>query len=641
MAHYKGIYKMCGIAGFCDFLKRSEKKILVNMTDILHHRGPDDSGYTFYENEFANIGLGHRRLSILDLSSHGHQPMSYKNLEIIFNGEIYNFVQIEKELEKDGYIFNSYSDTEVILKAYHHWGIKSVDKFIGMFTIVIYDKETQKLILIRDRAGVKPLYYYYEDGLFLFASELKSFHEHPRFEKEVNMDALALFFQYSYILEPYTIFQYTYKLPAGHYAEINLSTKQFVIYKYWDVIEVYNKPKLDISFEEAKKKTEKLLQSAFEYRMISDVPVGVFLSSGYDSSAVAAILQKDRTEKLKTFSLGFYEEKYNEAHHAKKVAEYLGTEHTEYYCTQKDAQELFPMMCTIWDEPFADPSIIPTTLISQLARKSVTVSLSADGGDEIFGGYDKYTQSLKYQQLFAKVPFYNTIGSIMEGISSEYLIYLKKTNNFSNKYQKLKTLLQAKNEIEMMNGITCYFSPSEINKLLGKTVKLKTSCSDKIFLNAYNDSINTMLAIDYKTYLLDDILVKVDRATMSVGLEGREPFLDHRIIEFVSALPSYYKIRNGEKKYILKSIVHDYIPKEIMDRPKMGFGFPLNEWLKDKLRNYIFEYLDSVKIAKVGVFNIEEVEKLKQEWLKNNNSINTNKIWLILTFAMWYDRWMK
>lgn len=631
---------MCGIAGFCDFTRKTNKKVLKKMTDVLYHRGPDDSGYSFYENEYANIGLGHRRLSILDLSSNGHQPMKFEHLEIVYNGEVYNFKEIAKELENYGYIFESHSDTEVILKAYHKWGIKAIDKFIGMFAIAIYNKLDQKLILIRDRAGVKPLNYYWKNGMFMFSSELKSFHEHPKFEKEINSDALALFFQYSYILEPHTIFKHAHKLPAGHYAELNIQNRELKIHKYWDVCESYNKPKLDISFEEAKAETEKLLKSACEYRMVSDVPVGMFLSGGYDSSAVTAILQKDRTEKLKTFSIGFYEEKYNEAHYAKKIAKHLGTDHTEYYCTQKDAQELLPLMCEIWDEPFGDSSNIPTTLVSRLARKDVKVSLSADGGDEIFGGYDKYTQTLKYLKVFSKIPFPKTFASIMETVNPKYLLGLNKTYNFVNRYEKLKNLLKANDEIEMMCGVTYYFNPSEVDRLLGKRDSIKTSFDDKIFLNSYNDTIDKIMAIDYKTYLLDDILTKVDRATMSVSLEGREPFLDHRIIEFVSRLPSKYKINDENKKYLLKSIVHDYISKELMDRPKMGFSIPLNEWFGDELKKYVLEYLDNNKIAKTGLLNVFEVEKLKKQWLKNSN-FGANKIWLILTFMMWHERWMQ
>lgn len=297
-------------------------------------------------------------------------------------------------------------------------------------------------------AGVKPLYYYHKDNLFLFASELKSFHQHPNFQEELSHNGVKLYFQYGYILEPHTIFEYTYKLNAGHYAELNMQHGTFNIHKYWDVIDAYNAPKLDISFEEAKFETTKLLKSACEYRMISDVPVGMFLSGGYDSSAVTAILQRDRTEKLKTFSIGFYEKRYNEAHHAKKVAEYLGTDHTEYYCTGKDAQELLPLMCEIWDEPFGDSSNISTTLVSRLARKNVTVSLSADGGDEIFGGYGKYTQMLRFKNYLNKIPFKKSFGSLFGAIKPKHIPLLKNNRNFEARYHKAVNLLNAKNELE-------------------------------------------------------------------------------------------------------------------------------------------------------------------------------------------------
>ena len=628
---------MCGISGFCDFKKKSSENILKNMTDALIHRGPDSSGYSFFEYETYQVGLGHRRLSILDLSTQGHQPMKYKNLEIVYNGEIYNFKEIRKELEDSNYIFGSNTDTEVILKAYDKWGLKMIDRFIGMFAIVIYDKTTSTLLCIRDRAGVKPLYYYFKDGLFLFASELKSFYKHKEFQKQISKEGLSLFFQYGYILEPYSIFEDTYKLKAGHYLKLDLKTSVININKYWDVIDFYNKPKLDISFEEAKQETEQLLKSACEYRMVSDVPVGIFLSGGYDSSAVAAILQKDRIKKLKTFSIGFYEKKYNEAHYAKDISKHLGTEHTEYYCTQKDAQDLLPLIGDIWDEPFGDKSNILTLLVSKLARKEVTVSLSADGGDEVFGGYGKYTEILKYNKLFSKRPISNNIANLLDFIDVRSFFGQNKSYKFLNKYERFKLTLKAENEIDVLkNSIYC-FLPSEVKKLLNNFEKNIETCFDDIrFLNQNNDSLDKIMAIDYKTYQLDDILVKVDRATMSVGLEGREPLLDHRIIEFVSTLPSKYKIKNGEKKYILKEIVHNYIPKELMDRPKMGFGFPLKEWFGDELKKYILEYLDSEKITKIGLLNVQEVEVLKKDWLVNNR--NLNKLWLILNFVMWYER---
>ncbi len=349
---------MCGIAGFCDFSKKSSNDILKSMTDVLHHRGPDDSGYFWDESEYSQIALGHRRLSILDLSAHGHQPMSFEHLDIVFNGEVYNFKEIKKELLELGYDFYSDSDTEVILKSYHQWGIKAVDRFNGMFAITIYDKKTNQLIFIRDRAGVKPFYYYKKDSLILFSSELKSFHKHPNFQKEINKSSLSLYLQFGYIPEPHSIFKNCYKLRAGHYVEIDLKSQNFKEIKYWDVVDFYNKPKLDISQNEAIERTEELLKSSFEYRMVSDVPVGVFLSGGYDSSVVTAILQSGRSEKLNTFTIGFKEKGFDEAPYAKEVAKYLGTNHTEYYCTQKDALEIIPKLCELYDEPFGDSSAI-------------------------------------------------------------------------------------------------------------------------------------------------------------------------------------------------------------------------------------------------------------------------------------------
>jgi len=307
---------MCGIAGFVDFNKKSNLEILKNMTDVLHHRGPDDSGYKFDTLENAEIGLGHRRLSILDLTSHGHQPMGFEDIDIVYNGEVYNFAEIKVELAALGYSFESHSDTEVILKAYHKWGLEAVHKFNGMFAIALHDKRVSKLYLIRDRSGVKPLYYYYDDNQLFFASELKSMHAHPSFKKEIDINSVALFLQLQYIPEPHSIFKSTYKLRAGHVLEIDLKSKKIEEKKYWDVIDFYNKPKLDISEDEAIKETETLLRSAFDYRMVSDVPVGIFLSGGYDSSVVTSIIQSQRSEKLKTFTIGFRENGFDEAPYA-------------------------------------------------------------------------------------------------------------------------------------------------------------------------------------------------------------------------------------------------------------------------------------------------------------------------------------
>ena len=631
---------MCGIAGLVDFRRQSSKENLQKMTDVLFHRGPDDGGYFFECFEQSQVGLGHRRLSILDLSNHGHQPMAFCHLTLVYNGEVYNFKEIRSELEKQGYSFESQSDTEVILKAYHKWGKDAIRRFNGMFAIAIFDSQKRTLTLIRDRAGVKPLYWYQKDGLFMFASELKSFHEHPAFVNELNQDGLALFLQYGYIPQPHTIFNHTHKLKAGHSLELDINNSTLKIGKYWDVIDCYNQPKLDISEQEAMDETERLLRSACEYRMVSDVPVGIFLSGGYDSSAVTALLQSERTGKLKTFSIGFHEEKFNEAHHAKKVAKHLGTDHTEYYCTQKDALEILPKLPEIWDEPFADNSVIPTTLVSKLAREQVTVSLSADGGDEVFGGYDKYVQAAHYHHLFTKVPARSLIAKTLSMIPPEKTSLDLLISNFSGKYHRALSIMSADSQSQAMQNLQKFFSDSELPGLMRvKTGKIQTGFDDVAHLNSQLSDLDKMMAIDFKTYQLDDILTKVDRATMSVSLEGREPLLDYRLIEYVARLDPSFKINNGNKKYLLKQITHKYLPKEMMDRPKMGFSVPIIEWFSDELKHYLDHYFEPGLLEKQGLFNVKLLTKMKTKYLAGQKH-HIGKLWTILVFQMWYERWM-
>jgi len=631
---------MCGIVGFIDFANKSNLNILKNMTNVIHYRGVDDSGYSFYNTKDCQIGLGHRRLSILDLSNHGHQPMIFKSLEVIYNGEVYNFKEIKQELIKLGYKFESDSDTEVILKAYHKWGIKAVDKFNGMFAISIYDKENNKIILIRDRSGIKPLYYYEKNNIILFGSELKSFHQNEYFIKSINTDALSLYLQYGYILEPHTIFENTYKLKSGHYLEIDLKTKEINEYKYWDVIDFYNKPKINISESEAILKVDELLNSSFKYRMVSDVPVGVFLSGGYDSSIVAAILQNQSKEKLNTFTIGFHEKGFDEAPYAKQVAKHLGTNHTEYYCTAKDAVDIIPQIANIYDEPFGDSSSIPTILVSQLAKKDVKVSLSADGGDEIFAGYSKYITALNYHNKFSNIN--NNIKDLisfgMNKVNPKYIPIFNKSYNYKTRYEKVKNIINAKDSIESMKITSQYFTKYEVNNIINNSYKdLKTNFDLDLF--NINDDINKMLAIDYKTYMVDNILTKVDRATMSVGLEGREPLLDYRLIEFVSQLPSDLKYKNGDTKWLLKQITHKYLPKTMMNRPKKGFSVPIEEWFRDELKEYFLFYLDKSRLDKEGLFNSDVIIRLRDSYLSGNKE-NIQKLWFLLMFEMWYEKWM-
>jgi len=631
---------MCGIAGFVDFKKNTDVEVLKHMTDALTHRGPDDAGYEVYQTQEASIGFGQRRLSILDLSPLGHQPMHFGDLIVNFNGEIYNFKEIRKELEEKGYSFVSWSDTEVIVKGYHCWGLDVVKKFIGMFAISLYDKQKGEVIFIRDRAGVKPFYYYWDNETFLFGSELKALYRHQAFRKKIDLNSLALFLQFSYIPAPHTIFYDTFKLLPGHVLNINLKTRKQELKKYWDVFDYYNKPKISLSDNEAIVETEKLLQNAYEYRMVADVPVGVFLSGGYDSSSVAALLQSGRTEKLKTFTIGFHENDFNEAPEAKKIAQYLGTDHTEWYVTSNEAAGVLDKLPEIYDEPFADNSTVPTVLVSKLARSKVKVALSADGGDEIFGGYNKFNQAEKFTTSVPG-PIQSILSGAMSLINPSHLPYLNKKYNFTTRYEKMRLIWKEKDPIASVKYISQYITENEVESFLGKSFeKYPTFFDDGNQLVHHDGIINRLLAVDYKTFLVDNNLVKVDRATMSVGLEGREPMLDHRVIEFLSQLPSSYKIRNGVNKWLLKEIVHRHIPKELMERPKRPFIAPLMVWFRKDLQEQLKYYLSEKSLSATGVFDPSPIIKLRDDYLAGKK-VNYQKLWQVLIFQLWYNQWVE
>jgi len=632
---------MCGIVGFCDFNKKSTIDNLRAMRDVIHHRGSDAKGDLYHTLDTNILGLAHQRLSILDLSNEGIQPMSFEHLDIVYNGEVYNFKEIRVELEALNYSFHSNSDTEVILKAYHCWGLLALEKFNGMFALAIFDKQKDELTLIRDRAGIKPLYWYWRDGLFLFASELKSFHKHPSFEKEINRDVLALYLQHGYIPQPYSIFDSTQQLKAGHSLHLDLKTENIETKQYWSVSEWYEKPKFILTDEEVINQTETILKKAFNYRMVSDVPVGVFLSGGYDSSLVTALLQSDRDKKINTFTIGFQENGYDEAPHARAVAKHLGTEHTEYYCSHEDALEIIPKLADIYDEPFGDASVIPTVLVSQLARDKVTVSLSADGGDEIFAGYDEYPDTLKMQKTFNRVPSFvkKSVSSMMSTISPKKVPFYHYLYNFETRYEKIQNLLKTENCAQMLKYRSEQFTTTQLKKLLTFAPNPLTTAFDSD-TSKIDDCISQMLMVDYQTYMSANILTKVDRATMSVGLEGREPFLDKSIIEFASQLPSHFKYRDGEQKWVLKQITHKYLPKKIMQRPKMGFSPPITEWFRDELKSYFLNYLGHERLTREGYFNADEVVRMRDEYLAGKN-ISVKKLWFILMFQMWHEKWME
>ena len=635
---------MCGISGFVDFNAKNGQTELQSMTDALLHRGPDASGYHLDQTSNYSIGLGHRRLSIIDLSPAGNQPMQFSDGRywIVFNGEIYNYAEIKEVLAGLGHQFDTHSDTEVILHAYHQWGSGALKYFIGMFAFVIYDKLKENLFCCRDRAGVKPLFYYWKDDIFLFGSELKAFMANPYFQKEIEINAVGSFMQFGYIPAPHCIFKNTFKLLPAHYLLFDLKSKKMEAEKYWNVYDLYNREKLKISIGDAVSETEKVLEKAFNYRMVADVPVGVFLSGGYDSTCLVALLQKNRTKKLKTFTIGFEDEKLNEAKYAKEIAAVLGTEHQEYYCSEKDALNAIPDLPFYFDEPFADNSAIPTMLVSKMARKDVTVALSADAGDEIFGGYDRYEWMVKYYKKMHAIPQIARKGgaALLRSIPIEKWPKFQDNNIFLKKYQKLATILHDPAPQNIYMGMTEDFTAGERKNLFNVKV-------ESIFSAHYNqelrkdqfDPLSYAMVKDYQTYMVDDILQKVDRATMSVSLEGREPFLDQNVIEWAASLPAEYKIYQGQRKYILQQIVHKYVPEKLMDRPKMGFIVPVKYWLNDVLKPLVDKYLGEAYLEKQNIFNIDFVSQIKRSYYVAKKE-NDYKIWYLLMFQMWYDRWM-
>jgi asparagine synthase (glutamine-hydrolysing) len=632
---------MCGIAGFIDFKGASSEQELEDMTHALEHRGPDGFGTCIQGTSEYKVGFGHRRLSILELSELGKQPMSWNQFTIVFNGEIYNFSEVKNELEKLGHSFQAESDTEMILHAYSEWGELCLNRFIGMFAFVIYDSKSEKVFIARDRAGVKPLFLYQKNGLFLFASELKAFHKHSDFEKKINIQAVQAYLQYGSVPTPHCIFDYCSKLEPGHYIKTSLKNFNITSTPYWNVYDYYNKPKLALSIEEAKQETERILKSACEYRMVSDVPVGVFLSGGYDSTCVTALLQKDRTEPLRTFTISVPDIGLNEAPYAKEIAERLQTNHTETECTAQDAIDLIAQLPYFYDEPFADSSAIPTTLVSKIAKQDVTVALSADGGDEVFAGYNRYEMILKYGEKLNKIPGFarKSMAGVMSLVPANSIPVLKNKYNFAQRYEKTKSILRNTSDQNIMLSVSQLFTEEQINTLCtAKFEKLSTYFDSKELKNY--SPLAFAQAMDYQTYLLDDILQKVDRASMSVSLESREPLLDHRLIEYVAQLPDELKFRDGSKKWLLKEIVHDYIPKSVMDRPKMGFAIPIESWLQNELRDLLETYLTKDKVNESGLFNWEEIERLKTSFLTGRKEFGV-KIWYLLSYFMWYEKWGK
>lgn len=639
---------MCGITGIYSQSIPVDPSILWSMTRTLSHRGPDDSGT--YVSEDGAVGLGHTRLSIIDLSERGRQPMASDDgrIQVSYNGEIYNYRELREELRSMGHVFRTGSDTEVLVRSYEQWGIECLHRFIGMFALAIWDGRENKLYIARDRVGIKPLYYYMENGLFLFGSELKAIMKHKDFSKRISMEGLALFLRYDYIRSPYTIFENTFKLEPGHY--LCLYGGQMEKRRYWDITESYNMRPYDMCEEEACKMFEEIMVDSLKYRLVSDVPVGLFLSGGIDSSLMAMLLQKNISTPLKTFTIGFDDENYNEAGWAAKLADYLGTEHVESYVSEDEAIKTVSQIPSIYDEPFGDTSSVPTCAVSKLASEHVKVVMSGDGGDELFCGYNHYIKCMYLANMIEKVPgvVQSGLKAALSGLSVGRFEAVGRTLGISslkkrrNSYDRNRGTLLKIIEKDMPEMYRCRrgtWAPECLPGLFKEAYQFHDETFDENFSAIESgDLLTQMLYTDFCVWLPDDILAKVDRASMSVGLEAREPFLDHRLVQFASRIPLGLKYRNGESKYLLKRVLSRHIPRELYERPKKGFSSPINKWLRGRLRPLVEEYLGVDAVRKSGVFNPDEISLWTEKFYKDF-PVAPSRIWNLLMFQMWYDRW--
>ncbi|MCH5258177.1 MAG: asparagine synthase (glutamine-hydrolyzing) [Lachnospiraceae bacterium] len=627
---------MCGICGYISKNSITLEQ-LKEMNDTMYHRGPDDSGEEIYEMSGGRqVGFAQRRLSILDLSELGHQPMHSvdKRVSVVYNGEIYNYRELKEELAD--YPFLSNCDTEVIIAAYLKWGIRCVERFNGMFAIALYDRETQDVYLVRDRIGKKPLYYRYEDENLVFASELKPIMKCPGFAGEIEQRVLSRYLFQQYINAPESIYRNVYKVEPG--SVLRFSGGNIKTWKYWDVKKVYHRAQKDRieDYREAKERLKDLLQKSVKARMIADVPLGAFLSGGYDSSLVTAIAQECSEDPVKTFSIGFHEEKYNEAKYAKAVADYLGTDHTELYIGEQDMLGLVESIPKYYDEPFADSSEIATMMVSKLARDHVTVALSGDGGDEFFCGYNVYDNVSKAQRL-------DKLGGMVHGLCGlpgfkqahlEDRLPFKVRVIAGNRERESKTQFGAGNYPVVARAMVKALPEGEEAFPIHYPVESGYGVG--------NWQIRRML-LDMDTYLPGDILCKVDRASMKYSLEARCPILDVDVMELSYRIPHEFKYAGGDKKHILKDIAYDYIPKDLLDRPKVGFGVPLDKWLRGPLREQLLDYSSYDFLERQNIFDATYVSDMIGQYIETGDAgpatgANYSKlVWSFFVFQQWYQ----
>ena len=639
---------MCGIVGFWGS-GAAKVTIAERMARRIETRGPDDAGA--WVDESTGLALAHRRLSILDLTPAGHQPMHSPcgRYVLVYNGEIYNHQDLRVVLEAEGGAFDwrGHSDTETLLAALRHWGVQvTLERLNGMFSFALWDANERSLFLARDRMGEKPLYYGRSGDTFLFGSELKAMAAHPAWRGEVDRDALALYMRHNYVPTPWSIYRGVSKLLPAHFVVITdsgLSVGKPTC--YWNLAHVaeqgvasaFREPDVLINELDA------LLRDAVKRRMASDVPLGAFLSGGYDSTTVAALMQAQSERPVKTFSIGFHEEGYNEAQHAKAVAEHLETEHTELYVTSEEAMSVIPKLPTIYDEPFSDSSQIPTYLVSKLAREHVTVSLSGDGGDELFFGYNRYVLGYQIWSKLRLLP--HSLRKVLAGVLNlapghaldamqRQLPQRFQVSNLADRLPKLAQVLVHRDGQSFYRNLVSHAkNPAEI--VLGASEPdTILNCPDR--LPSLPGLRERMMYLDEMTYLPDDILTKVDRASMAVSLEARVPLLDHRLVEFAWRVPTEYKYRDGQGKWLLRQVLYRYVPRELMDRPKMGFGVPIEHWLRGPLREWAEELLDEKRLREQGFFDPLPIRQMWEEHIGGNRRWHYY-LWDVLMFQSWLE----
>jgi len=640
---------MCGITGYFTASGAPELDAgsLATAVESIRRRGPDDEGMWTANGE---VGLGHARLAIIDLTAHGHQPMRSRDgrLVMVYNGEVYNYASIREELKGLGHSFVGTGDSEVILAAFAQWGVReAIKRFVGMFAIALWDAREGRLTLVRDRLGVKPLYFGWNGRTLWFGSELKALRAYPHWQPEIDTTALADFFRFSYIAEPLSIYKGVSKLLPGHILELERGGRPR-IERYWSAAGEARKH--DASEDELSARLEHLMSDAFNLRMIADVPVGVFLSGGVDSSALVAMLER-RGPAVKTFTIGFDDPRFNEAPYAEAIARHLGTEHTTRIVSESDAMRVLPGWGDLFDEPFGDDSGIPTLLVSRLAAEHVKVVLSADGGDELFGGYNSYAAVFSRQ---AAMQAQSPVARIARGIAAtlpwEHVdkalagraAYADPAHSLG---RSVSLRLRFMREVRGMSSpgdmfehvlTSMYWHDGDLDRLLGRaTPSQRPTCG------AYPGEVGEqMCRWDLDHYLVGDVLAKVDRTTMALSIEGREPLLDHRLVEFAFSLP--YSLRRGAlgSKHLLRKVLYRHVPRELIDRPKKGFSPPIAAWMRGALKGLLDSHLDAGRVARQGVLDAGAVQAVRRRF-EAGDPYSVQRLWLLLAFQLWYARWME